>query len=100
MGVWIKPGAFVTAVGWNGYDGHELDDAAMANLVTVESIAAACDQAGNIRGSGCDIFAEIGEVFAGIKTAPKGSMVIYDSIGIAIMDVASAKLAYDLVFAS
>ena len=59
MGVWIKPGAFVTAVRWNGYDGHELDDAAMANLVTVESIAAACDQAGNIRGSGCDILLKL-----------------------------------------
>lgn len=72
MGDRIKPGAFVTVVGWNGHDGRELDDAAMANLVTVESIAVARDQAGNIRGSGCDIFAEIGEVFAGTKTVPKG----------------------------
>jgi ornithine cyclodeaminase/alanine dehydrogenase-like protein (mu-crystallin family) len=100
MGDWIKPGAFVTAVGWNGHDGRELDDMAMANAVIVESIVAARDQAGNIRGSGCEIFAEIGEVFAGTKTVPKGATVIYDSIGIAIMDVAAAKLAYDLVNAS
>ncbi len=96
-GAWIKPGAFVTAVGWNGHDGRELDDAAMANTVVVESTAAARDQAGNIRGSGCTIHAEIGEIYAGKKPVPTGATVIYDSVGIAIMDVAAAKLAYDLV---
>jgi len=95
-GAWLKTGAFVTAVGWNTIDGRELDDAAMANTVIVESYDAARDQAGNIRGSGCEIFAEIGEVYAGTKTVPKGSTVIYDSVGMAIMDVAAAKLAYDL----
>jgi thiomorpholine-carboxylate dehydrogenase len=96
-GAWLKAGAFVTAVGWNTIDGRELDDAAMANAVIVESYDAARDQAGNIRGSGCDIFAEIGEIYAGTKIVPKGSTVIYDSVGIAIMGVAAAKLAYDLV---
>ena len=96
-GAWIKPGAFVTAVGWNGHDGRELDDAAMANTVIVESTVAAHDQAGNIRGSGCEIFAEIGEIFSGSKSAPDGATIIYDSVGIAIMDVAAAKLAHDLV---
>lgn len=96
----LKPGAFVTAVGWNGADGRELDDAAMAQTVLVESRAAALDQAGNVRGSGCEIFAEIGEVYAGDKTPPAGATVIYDSVGIAIMDVAAAQLAYDLVSAA
>jgi ornithine cyclodeaminase/alanine dehydrogenase-like protein (mu-crystallin family) len=96
-GAWLKPGAFVTAVGWNTIEGRELDDAAMANTVIVESCDAARDQAGNIRGSGCEIFAEIGEIYNGTKIVPKGSTVIYDSVGMAIMDVAAAKLAYDLV---
>jgi len=96
-GAWLKAGAFVSAVGWNTIDGRELDDAAMANTVIVESYDAARDQAGNIRGSGCEIFAEIGEVYAGTRIVPKGSTVIYDSVGMAIMDVATAKLAYDLV---
>lgn len=95
-GAWLKTGAFVSAVGWNTIAGRELDDAAMANTVIVESYAAARDQAGNIRGSGCEIFAEIGEVYAGTKTVPTGSTIIYDSVGMAIMDVAAAKLAYDL----
>lgn len=95
-GAWLKPGAFVTSVGWNGADGRELDDTAMGNIVVVESVDAARDQAGNVRGSGCDIFAEIGEIYAGGKAVPAGATVIYDSVGIAIMDTAAAKLAYDL----
>ncbi len=97
MGDWLKPGAFVASVGWNGRDGRELDDAAMANTVVVESYDAARDQAGNVRGSGCDIFAEIGEVFADTKTVPDGATVVYDSVGIAIEDVATAGLACDLL---
>lgn len=96
-GDWLKSGAFVTSVGWNGHDGRELDDAAMANTVIVETVEMARDQAGNVRGSGCEIFAEIGEVYAGQKSPPPGATVIYDSVGVAIMDVAAAKLAYDLL---
>lgn len=95
-GAWLKPGAFVTSVGWNGADGRELDDAAMTKTVIVESVDAARDQAGNVRGSGCEVFAEIGEIYAGTKTVLAGATVIYDSVGIAIMDTAAAKLAYDL----
>ena len=97
MGDWLKPGAFVASVGWNGRDGRELDDAAMANTVVVESYDAARDQAGDVRGSECEIFAEIGEVFAGTKTVPDGATVVYDSVGIAIEDVAAARLACDLL---
>ena len=69
----------------------------MANTVIVESRDAANDQAGDVRGSGCDIFAEIGEVYAGTKVIPDNATVIYDSVGIAIMDVAAAQLVYELV---
>lgn len=95
-GAWLKPGAFVTSVGWNTLDGRELDDTAMSNTVIVESIDAAHDQAGDIRGSGCEIFGEIGEIYAGDKIVPDGATIIYDSVGVAIMDAAAAKLAYDL----
>ena len=96
-GSWIKPGAFVTSVGWNGHDGRELDEEAMKNTVIVEDRDTALDQAGNIRLSGCEIFAEAGEVYAGNKSVPDGVTVIYDSVGVAILDVAAAKLAYDLL---
>lgn len=99
LGDWVKPGAFVVSVGWNGHDGRELDDTAMDNIVLVEEIEIARNQAGNIRGSDCEIFAEIGEIFTGRKTVPKSATVIYDSVGVAILDVSAAKLAYDLLTA-
>jgi ornithine cyclodeaminase/alanine dehydrogenase-like protein (mu-crystallin family) len=100
QGAWLKPGAFVAAVGWNTPEGRELDDAAMGNTVIVESIDAARDQSGNVRGSNCTIFAEAGQLYAGQKRVPEGATVTYDSIGIAILDVAAAKLVYDRWLAS
>lgn len=97
QGAWVKPGAIVASVGWNGADGRELDDACMAHSVLVESRDAAHDQAGNVRGSGCTIHAEVGELFAGKASVPDGATVIYDSVGIAIQDVAAAKLAFQRV---
>ncbi len=98
-GRWVRDGALVASVGWNGADGRELDDAAMANTVLVESRDAARDQAGDVRGSGCEIFAEVGEVYAGTAAVPGGATVVYDSVGIAIQDIAAARLAYDRVAA-
>ena len=69
---------------------------AMGNIVIVESIDAANDQAGNVRGSGCHIFAEIGEIYAGTKVVPQRTTTVFDSVGIAIMDVAAASLAFKL----
>ena len=97
MGDWLKPGAFVAAVGWNTPDGRELDDAAMSHTVVVESREAALDQSGNVRGSGCEIFAEVGEVYLGVRQVPSGATVIYDSVGVAVMDAAAAELAYNLM---
>ena len=98
-GGWVRDGTLVASIGWNGADGRELDDDAMAHTVLVESRDAARDQAGDVRGSGCEIFAEVGEVYAGTKTVPEGATVIYDSVGIAIQDVAAARLAFDRVAA-
>lgn len=94
-GAWLRDGALVASIGWNGADGRELDDDAMAHTVLVESRDAARDQAGDVRGSGCEIFAEVGEIYAGTAAVPEGATVVYDSVGIAIQDVAAAGLAYD-----
>jgi ornithine cyclodeaminase/alanine dehydrogenase-like protein (mu-crystallin family) len=94
LGAWLKPGAHVNAVGWNGPDARELDDAAMANAVFVESRDAAADQAGNVRGSGCTITAEIGAALAGeIEVSPEQT-TIFDSVGMAIEDIAAAGLVW------
>lgn len=98
-GEWLKSGVLLISVGWNTPDGRELDDVAMSNIVIVESIEAAMNQSGDVRGSGCDIYAEIGEIYSGVKKVPTGQTLVFDSVGIAIMDVAAAKLVYDLVHA-
>ncbi len=47
-GEWLKPGAHVNAVGSSRPDWRELDDAAMANTVYVDSREAAAREAGDV----------------------------------------------------
>lgn len=96
QGAWLKPGAHVNAVGWNGADSRELDDAAMANLVFVESLEAVADQCGDVRLSGCAITAEIGAALAAPDPAWRGQTTIFDSVGMAIEDVAAAQLVLEM----
>lgn len=94
-GEWLKPGAHVNAIGWNGPDGRELDDSAMRDsVVFVESRDAAADQAGNVRGSGCEVYAEIGEAISGTVPVRADETTIFDTVGMAIEDVATAALVY------
>lgn len=97
QGAWLKPGAVVAAVGWNSKDGRELDDEAMSNVVVVESRSGTEKESGNIRCARARIFAEAGEILAGNKAIQDGETVIFDSIGMAAEDVASAQLVWKLV---
>jgi thiomorpholine-carboxylate dehydrogenase len=94
-GAWLKPGAHVNAVGWRGHASRELDDAAMANVVVVESREAAHDQCGDVILSGATIHAELGEILAGDKPARAAETTVFDSVGIAIEDIAAARLVYE-----
>jgi ornithine cyclodeaminase/alanine dehydrogenase-like protein (mu-crystallin family) len=94
-GAWLKPGAHVNAIGWGGHASRELDDAAMANVVVVESREAAHDQCGDVILSGAEIYAELGDILAGDKPARAEETTIFDSVGIAAEDIAAARLVYD-----
>jgi thiomorpholine-carboxylate dehydrogenase len=94
-GAWLKSGAHVNAVGWRGHTSRELDDAAMANVVVVESREAAHDQCGDVILSGAAIHAELGEILAGDKPARTDETTIFDSVGIAVEDIAAAQLVYE-----
>ena len=94
-GAWLKPGAHVNAVGSSRPDWRELDDEAMANLVVVDSREAAAVEAGDVLIAKASIYAEIGEIFAGIKTAPASATTVFKSVGLAVEDVAAAKLVAD-----
>jgi ornithine cyclodeaminase/alanine dehydrogenase-like protein (mu-crystallin family) len=94
-GAWLKPGAHVNAIGWRGRDSRELDDAAMQSVVVVESREAANDQCGDVILAGARIHAELGEILAGDRPARAEETTVFDSVGIAVEDIAAARLVYE-----
>jgi len=94
-GAWLKPGAHVNAVGSPRPNWRELDDAAMANTLVVDSREAVLKESGDVILSKAGIYAEAGEIFAGTKEAPVRATTVFKSVGIAIEDIATAKLVYD-----
>jgi thiomorpholine-carboxylate dehydrogenase len=95
QGAWLKPGAHVNAIGWRGHTSRELDDAAMRNVVVVESREAAQDQCGDVILSGAEIHAELGEILSGARPARADETTVFDSVGIAVEDIAAAHLVYE-----
>ena len=94
-GAWLKTGAHVNAVGSPRPNWRELDDAAMANTLVVDSRDAVLKESGDVILSKAPIYAEAGELFAGTKEAPVAATTVFKSVGIAIEDIATAKLVYD-----
>ena len=96
QGRWLKEGAHVNAIGAPRPDWRELDDTAMDNLLIVDLREAALKESGDVILSGARIFAEAGELFAGIRTAPLSKTTIFKSVGLAIEDIAAAELVCEL----
>jgi thiomorpholine-carboxylate dehydrogenase len=96
-GAWLKPGAHVNAVGSPRPNWRELDDEAMRNgALVVDSRAAVEAESGDVILSGAPIYAEIGEIFAGTKPLPPaGTTTVFKSVGIAVEDIAAARLVYE-----
>jgi ornithine cyclodeaminase/alanine dehydrogenase-like protein (mu-crystallin family) len=95
-GAWLKPGAHVNAVGAPRPTWRELDDAAMGNVVIVDSRAAVSKESGDVILSDATIYAEAGELFAHTKPVPLSATTIFKSVGLAVEDIAAAKLVYDI----
>jgi thiomorpholine-carboxylate dehydrogenase len=96
-GAWLKPGAHVNAVGSPRPTWRELDDAVMQNCLIVDSREAALKESGDVILSKAPIYAEAGEIFAGTKPAPAGETTVFKSVGLAVEDIAAAKLVFDVV---
>jgi len=96
QGAWLKPGAHVNTVGSPRPNWRELDDTAMRNTLVVDSREAVLKESGDVILSGAAIYAEIGEIFAGLKPAPRSETTVFKSVGLAIEDVATAGLVYDI----
>ena len=93
-GEWLKPGAHVNAVGASRPDWRELDDDAMRNVVIVDSYEGARKEAGDVILSGAIPFAELGEILNGTKRVEPGTTTVFKSLGMAVEDVAAARLVY------
>jgi len=96
-GDWLKAGCHVNAVGAPRPDWRELDDAVMANTIIADSRAGALAESGDIILSGAAIHAELGELVAGTKSVPVYETTVFKSLGMAIEDVAAAKLVHDRI---
>jgi thiomorpholine-carboxylate dehydrogenase len=94
-GAWLKPGAHVNAVGSPRPTWRELDDEAMANVLLVDSREAVLKESGDVILSKAPIYAEAGEIFAGKVRRPEGVTTIFKSVGLAVEDIAAARLVFE-----
>jgi len=91
-GAWLKSGVLVNAVGAVGPKRRELDNEAMRGAVVVDSRDAALQESGDVLLAQAPIHAELGELLAGTKPLPKSETTVFKSLGLAVEDLAAAKL--------
>jgi ornithine cyclodeaminase/alanine dehydrogenase-like protein (mu-crystallin family) len=96
-GAWLKPGAHVNAIGAPMPTWRELDDEVMRNVVVVDSREAVMQESGDIILSKARIYAEVGEIFAGSTPSPVSETTVFKSVGLAVEDIATAKLVFDAI---
>jgi thiomorpholine-carboxylate dehydrogenase len=94
-GAWLKPDAVVCAIGAVTPERRELDSEAMRGAVVVEPREAAQREPGDILLANATVAAELGELLAGQSLDRRNLPVVYKSVGIAIEDIAAAKLVYE-----
>src|SRR5262249_48074265 len=94
-GAWLKPGCLVNAVGAVGRTRRGGDSDTMRGAVIVDSREAAAIEAGDILLAGAQIYAELGEIIGGTKPAPQAEVTVFKSLGIAVEDLAAAKLVLE-----
>jgi len=93
----LKPGAHVNAVGAPRPTWRELDDAAMANVIVVDSRDAAITESGDVIGSKAVIAAELGELLGGHKIVKRDATTVFKSLGLAVEDIAAARLVFERI---
>ena len=103
-GEWLNPGIHINGIGSFTPTTRELDEVViMRSKLIVDSKEAALREAGDIilpitNGliTSSHIYAEIGEIVAGLKRGRINEMeiTIFKSVGLALQDVATALLAY------
>ncbi|MBI1967659.1 MAG: ornithine cyclodeaminase family protein [Gemmatimonadetes bacterium] len=101
---WVAPGTFVAAVGADSADKQEIDPALLAANPVIVDLLEQCAAIGDLHhalAAGVmtpdDVRAELGQVVAGRRPGrmrPE-EIVIFDSTGTALQDVAAAAVVYE-----
>lgn len=99
----INPGTFIAAVGADNPDKSEISPRLMAAATVVTDITAQCSTMGDLHHAieagdmtEADVHAELAEVLVGAgmgRTSPE-EIIIFDSTGIGLQDVAAAAAIY------
>ena len=97
FGRWLKPGVLVNAVGAVGLHNREVDDDTMHGAVVVDSSEAAVVESGEIFLAKATIYGEVGEILAHKKPKPSAGITVFKSLGLAVEDLAAAKLVIDSI---
>lgn len=97
LGKWLKPDTLVCAVGAVTPERRELDDEAMRGCVVVESREAAQREPGDILLAHAQVAAELGELLNGAVIDRNQRPIVFKSVGIAVEDIAAARLVYDKI---
>lgn len=103
LGAWLEPGHHVNAVGSNALTRREIDEAAVtrADVIAADSVEqaklecgdlAAVVESGKLSWEGVK---ELGNLVASGFTRERGAITLFESQGIAIEDVAAAKVVYE-----
>lgn len=100
----LRPGTFVAAVGSDSEGKQELDPRLLPETKVVTDSTEQASKIGELHhaiGQGLmrsdHVYAELGEIIAGKKTgrASKDEIIIFDSTGTALQDVAAAAIVYE-----
>lgn len=100
----LKPGAFLAAIGADSEEKQELDPALMAAATIVTDVTDQCAAFGDLHhalASGLvkreDVHAELGQIVAGRKPGRRSAeeIMVFDSTGMALQDVAAASVALE-----
>jgi len=104
----ILPGTFIAAIGADNEDKQEIFSSLIASNKLVTDLTDQCASIGElhhaIRGkrmAKTDVYAELGEILAGNKPGRTSSeeIIIFDSTGTALQDVAAASIVYEKAIA-
>lgn len=101
---YIKPGAFIAAVGADSEDKQELQVELLATNKLVVDLMEQSASIGELHHAlekgiitRADVYAELGEIIAGNKVgrASEDEIIVFDSTGTALQDVAAAAIVFE-----